>query len=416
MPYILGVGSTPFTKLPNQTFRELARRAIQSALDDAGHITASIESIHFGNCAMQAWGQNNIRGQTVLSPLLTGGTLPQRTPITNVEGGCATGSLAFIGALREVQSGCSDVAMAIGVEKLVFPNDPKMIQSFPLFAGGIDQRHRSEWLEYFRTQSERFGVPFQPHPHRVIFLDIHAMQAQFSIDRGWVTSRQLACVAAKNHNNAVNNPLAQYQFSMTTDQILSDRQIVSPLTRSMCAPVSDGAAAVVLCSDSFYTSLPAQQRNKAVRIKSSALAGGRFRNLDEATVVSAAAAKAYRRAGISPQDIDFAEVHDSTAHCELKHIEALGLCPEHLGGQWTEEGRTLRDGQIPVNPSGGLISKGHPLGATGLGQVYEVTKQLRGEAGDHQLPTAVRRGIIQNGGGVIGLDEALCAVTILEAV
>jgi len=181
----------------------------------------------------------------------------------------------------------------------------------------------------------------------------------------------------------------------------------------MCAPIGDGGAAAVVCNDDYLKSLPAHVRDRAIRVAATALTGGIYRSYEEPSLAHYAALKAYRTAGITAQDVDVAEVHDATAFCEIYQAEMLGFCPVGQGGAFVESGETGPGGSIPINTSGGLISKGHPVGATGLSMVYELVTQLRGEAGERQVPNA-RIGLAENGGGVIGLEEAACAITILE--
>lgn len=415
MPYIIGIGSTPYANHSGRDFHEMVGDILHKLFLDAQYDPSErLQSIVVGNCAMHAWGQPNIRGQVLLRPFQQNGQLVKGCPIVNVEAGCATGILSFHTALSHVLAGQSDFSLAIGVEKLIFKDDPKMAKSFPLFAGGIDQLKPQSWLPYFHEEAKDNQLDFRPHPKRLIFLDVHALQARDSIAKGYIDHQDLAHVAAKNHTNGVDNPLAQYRFKMTSEEVLGDRQIVDPLTRSMCAPLSDGASAVMICSDAAYKNLPKSTQKRAVRILSCALQGGQMRKLNAPDVCFHAAKKSFTQAGLKPTDINLAEVHDSTAYCELKHLDSLGLCSKEQFKEWIHTGKGERSGDCPINASGGLISKGHPLGATGLGMLYELCTQLRQEAGDHQIEKSPRYGLAQNGGGLIGLDEALCGVSILE--
>jgi acetyl-CoA acetyltransferase len=220
-------------------------------------------------------------------------------------------------------------------------------------------------------------------------------------------------VAAKNHHHGALNPKAQFRFEVPVEKVLADKAVVTPLTRAMCAPISDGAAAVVLCSTRWLEA-HGDQRERAVKIRACALAGGRYRDLGAPSVVQRAAAKAYAAAGLDGRAIQLAEVHDATSACELLHYEALGFCGRGEAGPYGTSGATALGGARPVNLSGGLVSKGHPLGATGLGQIDELVVQLRGEAQARQAPGAPTLALAQNAGGAIGWDEALCAVTVLE--
>ena len=411
--FIVGTASTPFARHPERDFRSLADEAVRGALSDAGlGSAAEIGQAWFGNCAMGHWGQDNIRGQVALTDLMRDGTLPSRLPILNIEAGCATGSAAFHAAFKDVAAGTSALSLAIGIEKTWMPDDP--MKSFALFSGGIDQRHRKEWKAFFAEQGETHGVGWAPDPRRILFLDVHAMQARYHMARYGTTAAQIARIASKNHHHGSLNPKAQYRFEIDVQGVLDDRAVVDPLTRAMCSPISDGAAAVLLCSGAWLSTQDTAVRDRAIRVRGSSLTGGTWRGLDEDNVVTVAARKAYAQAGITAGDVDLAEVHDATSYCELQATEALGFCAPGEGGAYAESGATALGGERPVNLSGGLVSKGHPLGATGLGMIDELVTQLRGEAGDRQAPRSPTIGVQQNAGGLIGLDEALCAVTILE--
>ena len=410
--WILGTASTVFQKWPERSFRDLAEEVVGGALTDAGVAGADVEHAAFANCAMGAHGQDNIRGQVALTGMMRDGRLRARLPVINIEAGCATGSAAFHAAVQAVRAGDVDVALAVGVEKTLVPDDP--VRTFQLFSGGIDQRHKHEWRTFFAEQGEAHGVGWAPHKHRVLFLDVHAMQARHHMATHGTTPTDLAHIASKNHGNAVHNPRAQYRFEVPVEAALADKPVVDPFTRAMCSPLSDGAAAVVVCSDRFRQRCRPAQIARAIQVRASVLVGGTWRNLDEDNVVAHAATKAYARAGLTAEDIDIAEVHDATTFCELQATELLGFCERGQGGAYARSGTTARDGARPVNPSGGLVSKGHPLGATGLGMIDELVRQLRGEAGALQVSRNVRIGLQQNAGGLIGLDEALCHVGIFE--
>jgi len=218
-------------------------------------------------------------------------------------------------------------------------------------------------------------------------------------------------VAAKNHVHSQHNPLSQYQAPMTVDEVMGARKISWPLTLPMCSPISDGAAAAILCREE---ELHRFDKSRAVKIHATALRSGSDRKPEEFArhVTARAARDAYEIAGLGPDDMNVAEVHDATAFAELQQIENLGFCEFGAGGALTQSGATSLGGTIPVNPSGGLESKGHPVGATGLAQIFELTTQLRGEAGGRQVENA-RYAIAENGGGFHGIEEAIACVTIL---
>ena len=412
--YIVGTSCTPFGRHVDRSFPALVRDAWLGVLADAGlppHDAALVEQVWFGNCGMGQWGQGGIRGQVCLAPLVDAGLFPARVPVVNVEGGCATASLALHGAWKDLLSGQARMSLAIGVEKLVSPDDPG--RTAAIFATAIDQLAPQRWHEYYVAAGEAAGKPFAPGPGRTVYMDTYAMQAAWHMRRWGTTQRQIAAAAAKNHHHGSLNPLAQYRFELSVDQVLADREVSWPLTRAMCAPLGDGAAAALLCRGDALVDLPPAARARAVRLCTSQLAGGKYRALDEPGLSRVAADKAYARCGLGPADVDLVELHDATSFCEIYQLEMLRFAPDGGGGAMVESGATALGGRLPVNLSGGLVSKGHPVGATGLSMVHEACLQLRGEAGARQAAGAAVA-LVENGGGVMGFDEAACAVHILE--
>ncbi len=410
--YIIGCSSTVFGRFPDRSLKELTREAYLGALGDSGLDDGSaIEAAWFGNCGMWTDGQGSVRGQVCFTPLVREGLFPERVPIINVEGACATASMALHGAWKDILSGQSDLSLAIGVERTFNPAAPAKTSA--LFDGGIDQYDPEEWRSYYRDAGVAVGKPFEPAPDRTIFMDTYAMQALWHMEAHGTTQRQMALAAAKNHSIAADNPKAQYRFAMSADEVLADKPVTFPLTRAMCAPIGDGAAAALVCSSAFLQRLPERARSRAVRIAASTLSGGKYRDLSEPGLSMTAANRAYAAAGIGPGDIDLAEVHDATSFCEIYQSEMLGFCPPGRGGALVESGETALGGRIPINLSGGLVSKGHPVGATGLSMIDELVMQLRGEAGPRQVRDA-EWALAENGGGVIGFDEAACSVIILH--
>lgn len=410
--YIIGTACTPFGKHADKSFKDLTRLAYCQALADAGIADGTlIEQAWFGNCGMGQWGQGGIRGQVAFTPLIEEGLFPERVPIVNVEGGCATASFAFHGAWKDIMSGETQVSLAIGVEKLISPDRPERVAE--IFATAIDQFDPEKWRQYYSRAGEEAGKPFAPGPGRTVYMDTYAMQAAWHMKKHGTTQRQIAAGASKNHHHGSLNPKAQYRFEVSVDEVLADREISYPLTRAMCSPLGDGAGAAILCSAAALADFPSAARARAVKVRTSTLSGGKYRALDEPGLSKIAADKAYAKTGLAPADFDLAEVHDATSFCEIYQLEMLGLCPVGSGGRFVESGATRLGGRLPVNVSGGLVSKGHPIGATGLSMVYETALQLRGEAGARQVPGA-SLALIENGGGVMGFDEAACAITILE--
>lgn len=410
--YLIGAFSSVFSKRSDDSVKDLTREAYRGVLSDAGLIDSNdIESCWFGNCGMWVEEQGSIRGQVCLTPLVREGLFPERVPVINVEGGCATASLALNGAWKDIAAGTVDMVLALGVEKTFYPNNPA--QSVRLFEGGIDQYDKSEWQDYYVAAGKTVGKRFEPGSDRSIFMDTYAMQACHHMQRYGTTQAQIAAAAAKNHCHGALNPRAQYRFEMTVEDVLADREVSWPLTRAMCAPIGDGAAGALLVSARRLRDLPSAVRERAVRVVATSLSGGKYRALEEPGLSRFAAQKAYRQAGLDPAAIDVAEVHDATSFCEIYQAEMLGFCDEGQGGVFIESGATRLDGVLPINTSGGLVSKGHPVGATGLSMIAELAEQLRGEAGERQVLGA-HTALAENGGGVVGFDEAACSVVILQ--
>jgi acetyl-CoA acetyltransferase len=381
--YIIGAYSTAFGRFPDRSYKDLTRETYLGALADAGLANGdAIEMAWFSNCGAWVDGQACIRGQVMFTPLVQDKLFPERVPMINVEGGCASAQMALHGAWKDILSGQCEVSLAIGVEKLYNPTDPK--KTMDAYKAGIDQIDPQEWHAYYARAGERIGTKFELGENRTIFMDTYAMQAQYHMKKYGTTQRQFAIAAAKNHGNGARNPKSQYKFQFTPEQVLADRPVSYPLTRAMCAPVGDGGAAILLCSGDALKDMPRDVRERAVTVKASALSGGKYRDLDEPGLSRVAAQKAYTIAGVTPADIDVAEVHDATAFCEVYQAEMLGFCEIGQGGRLVEAGETAIGGRIPINTSGGLESKGHPVGATGLSMLSELCAQLRGEAGERR--------------------------------
>jgi acetyl-CoA acetyltransferase len=412
--YVIATSCTAFGKRPEDGFKDLAREAYLECLADAGwEDGAPIEQAWFGNCGMGTFGQRNIRGQVCFTPLVREGLFPERVPMINVEGGCATASMAFHGAWKDVASGDMEVALAIGVEKTFVPDDPA--RTLEIFEGGIDQLDPEDWHAYYRARGEEAGKPFEPNGGGgTVFMNTYAMQAAWHMRRHGTTREQIAVAASKSHGHGALNPKAQYRFEVSVEAALADREVSWPITRAMAAPVGDGAAAAILVSGDALARMPEAVRRRAVKVRASVLSGGKYRAADEPGLSRVAARKAYDRAGLGPADVDLLEVHDATSFCEIFQLEMLGFAEDGGGGPLVESGATALGGRLPVNLSGGLVSKGHPVGATGLSMIHELALQLRGEAGARQTERA-RIALAENGGGVIGFDEAACSVILLEA-
>jgi acetyl-CoA acyltransferase len=409
--YIIGTGMIKFSKYLERGIKDLTGETLRLVLDDCGLTMDSIEAAWFSNTG---WGmyefQHSIRGQVALS---ANGL--EKIPITNVENACASASTALHSAWTAIKAGLYDCVLAIGAEKLYDEDRAKVMKGF---IAGTDVEITTKLIEKFKEEERKRkereaeekgeeALKEKKGGHSA-FMDLYAMGARVHMQRYGTTQRQLAVIAAKAHNNSVLNPLAQYTFPMTVEQVMEDREVAFPLTRSMCAPIGDGSAAAIVCSERFLKKNPI---NRAVRIRASVLRSGS--RAGENDICARASSAAYEMAGLGPEDVDVVEVHDATAYGELYQTEQMGFCPIGEGGPFAESGATAIDGKIPVNTSGGLISRGHPIGASGLAQIYELITQLRGEAGDRQVKNP-RIAMAENGGGFLGLGEASMAIHIIE--
>jgi len=332
-------------------------------------------------------------------------------PIFNVENACASGSSAFHMAVQMIKAGSCDIGLAIGAEKMNIPDKKKM---FAAFDGAWDITDPEKNLKLLLKSAEGFDVPDGHESDRPysVFMSIYAAFCRTHMKKFGTTQRQIAAVCAKNHEHSVHNPMAQFQNSYTVDEVLAAPPITYPLTLPMCAPISDGAAAVIVCNESGLKRIGSGKK-RAVKVLATVIGSATSRPAEKSELHCGhlAANRAYEAAGIGPEDVDVVEVHDATAMGEILQVENLGLVAFGEGGPAAERGEFSIGGRVPVNPSGGLESKGHPIGATGLGQIYELVSQLRGEAGKRQVEGA-RVAVQENGGGLHGVEEAAVAINI----
>ncbi|NTZ04660.1 thiolase family protein [Burkholderia metallica] len=407
--YIAGIAMTVFGRHLDRSLDDLAREALQRALRDAGcHADAIRAAFYAGITNGPLQGQLSIPGQVVFSKIGLEGI-----PVFNVENACASGSSAVHLAVRQLQSGACDVALALGAEKM---NVADKAKSFALFEAGWDV---SRVDENFATLA-RLGEGIEPPPGSESerpysrFMKIYAAMCRHHMHTYGTTQRQIAAVSAKNHGHSVHNPYSQFRQPFTIDEVLAAAPITYPITLPMCAPLSDGAAAAILCTEEGLERIGAD-RSRCIRIAASVIRSFTRRRIDEPHkhIGRLAALQAYEQAGVGPEDMDVAEVHDASAMGEIIQAENLGFVPLGEGGPAAERGEFTLGGRIPINTSGGLESKGHPLGATGIGQLYELVTQLRGEAGARQVDGA-RHAIQENGGGLQGVEEAALAIHIFS--
>ncbi|SOE27341.1 lipid-transfer protein [Streptomyces sp. OK228] len=392
--YVAGVGMTRFEKPETRDWQywDMAREAGSAALADAGITYAEVEQVPVGYCF-----QPSTAGQRAAYELgLTG------VPVYNVNNNCATGSSALMLARQFVEGGAADCVLALGFEKM----------KRGALGGGADggDFSTSPVARHYGVMAARHGFEMSP-PTAQIFGDA----AREHMEKYGTTEAQLAAVGAKNHRHSASNPYAQFQDVYGVDEILAARVVHRPLTKLQCSPTSDGAAAAVVVSERFLERHePARQ---AVEIVAQAMTTDTEESFASGSCVDVvgqpmsreAARQVYERSGLGIDDVDVVELHDCFSINELLTYEALGMCEEGESGELVESGATTYGGRWVVNPSGGLISKGHPLGATGIAQVAELVWQLRGEAGPRQVSGA-RVGLAHN----IGLGGA-AVVTLLRA-
>lgn len=382
---VAGVGMTRFGKFLDRTITGLASEAIAEALADAGTDADAVDVVVYSNAAAGIiTGQEMIRGQCAMreSPALLG------KPIYNVENACASGSTAFDLGCALIQAGRAEVALVVGAEKLSHEDKAR---TFSAFEAGVDVEH-SPFPDARSDQS--------------VFMDLYAQMTREYMGRSGATPEDFAAVAVKSHANAGLNPLAQYRDPVTVDQVLASRVVTDPLRVLMCSPIGDGAAALVLASEAGQARLDA---SPSVHVKASVVLSG---NDAGPGIVTVAARKAYAQAGITPDQVDVVELHDAAAPAEFIAFEELELCGEGEAPALFRAGHTAIGGGCCVNPSGGLLSKGHPIGATGCAQLVELTHQLRGTAGERQSG-APRIAVAENAGGWLGRGPAATAVTVL---
>jgi acetyl-CoA C-acetyltransferase len=380
---VIGVGKTPFGAFPDRDLRALAAEAIEHALEDAHLAAPAVQAFYLGNFAGPSFvGQNH------LAPYVGTAVGFESIPCTRFEDACASSGSAFFHAWQSVAAGIYDIVVAAGVEKMTSQSTPRVTE---ILAGAGDM-----------SGEGKAGATFPA---------LFAMIARRHMHQYGTTREQLAAVSVKNHANGAKNPHAHMRKVITLEQALAGKPVAEPLTVYDCSLISDGAAAVVIVpldrarqyTSRFAKVLAVTQTSDHVALDSKA-------DITLFPAVKSAGEKAYSMAGVGPKDIDLAELHDCFTIAEILASEDLGFVEKGNGGPFAAAGCTAINGPIPINTSGGLKSKGHPVGATGVGQICDVVTQLRGEAGERQVARH-RIGLTQNLGG----SGATCVVTILEA-
>lgn len=374
--HVMGVGMTRFGRHPDRDAADLGASALLEAIDDAGIDARLIESAYVGHVF-----QGMVMGQRILAQVGLAGL-----PLANVENACSSGATAIREASLAIRAGENDVVVAIGTEHLTSK-----------FQGAL--------------------TPDPSDPEAAVgatMPSVYAMRARRYMEEFGMTREQLALIPVKNKGNAALNPLAHFRTPITVEDVLESRPIADPLRLHDCSPVTDGAAAIILMSD---RAAKRYGTGRAVRLAASTLRTGSVETTPTSMtfepLTRATAMDAYERAGIGPEDVDFAEVHDCFSIAEILRVEGLGLFEQGTYPGAVERGEANIGGRLPVNPSGGLIGKGHPLGGTGVAQVVELVRQLRGECGDRQIEGA-RVGLAHcRGGKAVGIEGAACTVQVL---
>jgi benzoylsuccinyl-CoA thiolase BbsB subunit len=373
---VIGVGMIPFGKYPDKNIADIGWPAVKAAIRDANIDARRIEAVYSGTARGGAMVGQRIMGRLGLAGI----------PITNVENACSSSSGALAQAVIAVGAGAYDVALVIGVEKLT------------KFGGGTLPLDEDDW-------EVKLGLSMPA---------LYAMRSQRYMHDYGVSPAQIAGVSVKNRKNGTLNPDAQMRKKVTVEEVLGSRMIADPFTLLQCCPTGDGAAAIILASDKVAR----QYRSDPVAVRASHLTSGKFmtgyRDMTSPESTVRGAKETFEESGLGPEDIDVAEVHDAFSIAELLYYEAFGFCPRGEGAGLLESGATQIGGRIPINPSGGLLAKGHPVGATGAAQVVEIVRQLRGEAGARQVEGA-RVGMSHaTGGGISGFDHGACSIHIFQ--
>jgi len=380
---VIGIGKTAFGAFPDRGLRSLAVEAVENSLTDANIQASAIQAFYLGNFAGPSFcGQNH------LAPYVGAAAGLRGIPCTRFEAACASSGSAFFHAWQSVAAGVYDIVVTAGVEKMTSQSTPRVTE---ILAGAGDMS--GEGLA---------GATFPA---------LFAMIARRHMHSFGTTREQLAAVAVKNHANGAKNPLAHMRKVITLEQALAGKPVAEPLTVYDCSLISDGAAAVVIVPAEHATRYTSRfARVRAVSQTSDYVALDNKADVTIFPSVQLAGQQAYAMAGIGPSDIEVAELHDCFTIAEIIASEDLGFTEKGQGGPFAEAGCTSIGGRIPINTSGGLKSKGHPVGATGVGQICDIVMQLRGDAGERQVARH-RIGLTQNLGG----SGATCVVTILEA-
>jgi acetyl-CoA acetyltransferase len=407
---VIGVGMTRFGKHPDKSIKDLVHGAVEAAIADAGICKSDLDAAYVGNAvAGMMTGQEMIRAQVTLTAMGI-----DKIPMYNVENACASSSTAFHLAQMAVAAGVYDCVLVVGFEKL-FSEDK--LKSFMALGSAVDV----DMLQKIMQNPGDMGGILPPGAekmfgegsgqNRSVFMDMYAFYARHLMEKFGLTQTHFAKLAVKSHKNGALNPYAQHQKEVTLEQVLNSGEVSFPLTRFMCSPVGDGSAAAIVCSKEVAARF---NKSNTVWVASSIITSGTLDSSNPQNGITVRSGpKAFEAAGVGPQDIDVIEVHDATAPSEIIDLIDLGIVKGEDACKWIDEGYLEIDGKVASNTSGGLQSKGHPIGATGLGQIHEIILQLRGEAGKRQVQGA-KTGMTHNGGGILGTDAAAMALHIFK--
>ncbi len=400
---VIGVGMTRFGKFLDRSLKDLSREAVEDTLQHAGIERGDIEAAYVSSSmAGLMTGQESIRGQVWLRPLGIEGI-----PIFNVENACASASSAFHLGWLSVGAGLYDCVLALGAEKLY---DRDKVKSFMALGTAVDIEEVGKIIELIEAEGLGGVSTEGSGENRSIFMDFYAALARYYMREYGAKPEHFGKLSVKNHYNGSLNPHAQYRERVTLQEVMDSPTISYPLTRLMCAPISDGAAAAIICSEEFARAHTDRPVFVAATVNQSGISDV---PLGGDGIVRRMVPLAYEQAGIGPGDLDVVEVHDATSVSEYGFMEDLGVCGPGEAKDWIDRGWTEIGGKVAFNTSGGLVTKGHPVGATGLGMIAEIVWQLRGEAGERQVE-GPKVGLTLNGGGVLGTEPAAMSIHIFK--
>ena len=401
---IVGIGIIKFGKYPEKGIKDLVRESVENALKDADIKPQKIEAAYVGSAVPGIMtGQEQIKAQVTLSSMGI-----DSIPMYNIENACASSSSALNMAWTSVGAGIFDCALVVGFEKLY---DKDKLKSFLALGTAVDIEMVQKYLADFEAKQKANEKILSKGSgkSKSIFMDMYAYYTKLYMDQYGLSQDHFVKLSVKSHINGALNPHAMYQKKMTASEIIDSGEVSFPLTRAMCSPVCDGAAAVVVCSKEKA----AQFTNTPVWIEGSVIGSGKISDEIGDTLTKRLGPKVFESAGIGPEEIDLIEVHDATTPSEIITLIELGICPGEKAPEWIDNGYLNIDGKLPSNTSGGLVTKGHPIGATGLAQIHEVVQQLRGQSGQRQVKNP-KVAMTHNGGGILGVDAAAMALHILK--